>query len=59
MAWRRKQQGNLTTRGKRMYEEGMMLLAGEIAATQDIALIDAEAQVRAKLDESLSPVTAV
>ncbi|MDY7076272.1 MAG: CarD family transcriptional regulator [Chloroflexota bacterium] len=54
MAWRKQQEGNLTTRGKRMYDEGMMLLAGEIAATQDIDLTDAEAQIRAKLSESLS-----
>jgi hypothetical protein len=40
-----------------MYEEGMMLLAGEIAASQDIDLTDAEAQIRAKLSERLSPAT--
>jgi CarD family transcriptional regulator len=55
MAWRQKQEGSLTTRGKRMYEEGMMLLAGELAASQDIDLMDAEAQIRAKLGESLMP----
>ena len=58
MAWRRQREGNLTTRGKRMYDEGMMLLAGEIAATQGIDLTDAEAQIRAKLAESLLPATA-
>jgi RNA polymerase-interacting CarD/CdnL/TRCF family regulator len=57
MAWRQKQEGSLTTRGKRMYEEGMMLLAGELAASQDIDLMDAEAQIRAKLGESLMPAT--
>jgi len=36
-----------------------MLLAGEIAAAQDIALTDAEAQIRTRLSESLSPNTAV
>ncbi len=55
MTWRRQKEGNLTTRGKRMYEEGMMLLAGEIAAAQDIDLTDAEAQVRDRLMENLSP----
>lgn len=54
MAWRRQQKGSMTTRGKQMYDEGMMLLAGELAASQDIQVMDAEAQVRAKLDESLS-----
>jgi CarD family transcriptional regulator len=53
MTWRRQQEGNLTTRGKQMYEEGMMLLAGELAATQDIDMTDAEAQIRDKLSESL------
>lgn len=55
MAWRQRRRGNLTTRGKRIYDEGMMLLAGEIAATQGIALADAESQVRTTLWESLSP----
>jgi CarD family transcriptional regulator len=54
MAWRRKRVGNLTTQGKRIYEEGMRILVGEIAAAQGIDLADAEAQVRAKLAESLS-----
>jgi hypothetical protein len=40
-----------------MYDEGMMLLAGELAASQDISVTDAEAQIRAKLDESMLPVT--
>jgi CarD family transcriptional regulator len=52
MAWRRQQEGRLTTRGKRIFEEGMTLLAGEIAATQGIDLADAEAQVKEKLRES-------
>ena len=59
MTWRRKQEGHLTTRGKRMYEEAMMLLAGEIAASQDIDLTDAEAQVTAKLSESLTSTAVV
>lgn len=57
MTWRRHQQGHLTTRGKQMYDEGMMLLAGELAASQDIQVMDAEAQIRTKLDESLAPAT--
>jgi len=55
IAWRRQQNGRLTTRGQRMYEEGMKLLAGEIAAAQGIDLNDAEAQVAQRLRENLSP----
>jgi CarD family transcriptional regulator len=51
MAWRKKQEGRLTTVGKRRYEEGMRILTGEIAVAQDIDLGDAEAQVREKLME--------
>jgi RNA polymerase-interacting CarD/CdnL/TRCF family regulator len=40
--------------GKRKYKKGMQVLAGEIAAVQGVDLEDAEAQVRAKLMESLS-----
>jgi len=59
IAWRRQQGSNLTTQDKRIYEEGIMLLTGEIAATQDIPLADAEAEVRTRLRESLSPTTTV
>jgi len=52
MAWRRHHEGRLTTRGKRMYDEGMTLLAGEIAATKGIDMADAEAQVVERLQES-------
>jgi CarD family transcriptional regulator len=57
MTWRRQHRSGLTTRGKRIYEESMMLLTGEIAAIQDVDLTDAEAQVRAKLkgDSAQSP----
>jgi CarD family transcriptional regulator len=53
MAWRRHREGRLTTRGQRMYEEGM--LAGEIAAAKGIGLADAEIQVRDRLQASLRP----
>ncbi len=53
MTWRQHREGHLTTRGKQMYEEGMMLLAGELAASQDIDVTDAETQIRTKLSESL------
>jgi CarD family transcriptional regulator len=54
MAWRRQRKGRLNTMGKRMYKQGIVLLAGEIAAVKGIGLADAELQVRARLSESLS-----
>jgi CarD family transcriptional regulator len=57
MAWRRRRKGQLNTMGKRLYDKGMMLLAGEIAATQGIDLAGARAQILAKLGESLSSTT--
>ena len=54
MTWRREHQGRLTTRGKRMYDEGVTLLAGEIAAVQRIELMEAEAQLRQRLKDSLA-----
>jgi CarD family transcriptional regulator len=49
LTWRREDKDHLTTRVKRVYEEGLMFLAGEIAAAQDIPLTEAMAQVRSKL----------
>ena len=54
MTWRQQQVGRLTTRGKQMYVEGMMLLAGEVAASQSIELKDAETQIQTKLDAALA-----
>jgi CarD family transcriptional regulator len=51
MAGRQQQKGKLTTVGKRKYEAGINILAGEIAAVQDVDLSEAEAQVREKLIE--------
>jgi len=59
MAWRQQRKGHLTITGKRRYEEGIRILAGEIAAVQSIDLGDAEIQVRARLTESMSPTTAM
>jgi RNA polymerase-interacting CarD/CdnL/TRCF family regulator len=59
MAWRREQEGRLTTKGKRIYEEAVMLLAGEIAAVQEIEVAEAEGQVHAKLQEHLVPAPTV
>ncbi|MEA3339554.1 MAG: hypothetical protein U9R15_06270, partial [Chloroflexota bacterium] len=38
MTWRQRREGKLTTMGKRMYKEGMNILAGEIAAVQGVAI---------------------
>ena len=51
MNWRQRRQRRLTTKGKQLYEKGMNILAGEIAATRDVGLDDAQAQVREKLRE--------
>jgi len=59
MAWRKQREGKLTTRGKQMYEEGVKLLAGEVAATQGIDLVDAEAQIRERLWKIVSPTAAM
>jgi len=59
MAWRRKRVGKWTTRGKRIYEQAVMLLAGEIAAVQEIEVKEAEGQVHAKLQERLAPASVV
>ena len=55
MAWRQQREGRLTTLGKRMYEEGLMLLAGEVAAAQGVDLADAEAEVKERLKKTMSP----
>jgi CarD family transcriptional regulator len=57
MTWRRERRGHLTTVGKRQYQEGVRMLAGEIAAVQGVELNNAEAQIRARLEESLSSTT--
>ena len=53
MVWRQRQEGRLTTVGKQMYDDGVMLLAGEIAVVRGVNLSDAEAEVRTILRESL------
>jgi CarD family transcriptional regulator len=58
MAWRRHREGKLTTRGKQIFEQAMMLLAGEIAAVEKIAVEEAEVQVRSKLQEQLAAASA-
>jgi CarD family transcriptional regulator len=57
MAWRQQRKGRLTTVGKRRYKEGIKMLAGEIAAVQGVELNNAEAEIHARLEESLSSTT--
>lgn len=54
MAWRRRREGHLSITGRRMYEDGLRFLAGEIAAALGVDFADAERQLRGKLLESLS-----
>ncbi len=58
MAWRQ-WKTRLGATAKQLYEEGIRLLVGEIAATQGIEFVDAETQVRARLREHLSSATAM
>jgi CarD family transcriptional regulator len=53
MAWR-KWKTRLGITARQLYEEGIRLLVGEIAATQGIEFADADTQVRARLREHLS-----
>ena len=52
MAWRQREEGTLTTVGKRHYDESVKMLAGEIAAAQGIELSEAQAQIIARLHAS-------
>jgi CarD family transcriptional regulator len=53
MAWQHRKT-HLSSTIKRLYEEGIRLLVGEIAAARGIEFADAERQVRARLREHLS-----
>ena len=57
LVWRREERRNLTIRGKRLYERGMALLAGEIASVQESDLLAAEASITSALDKRLHPAT--
>jgi len=58
MAWRQRRT-HLSATIKQLYEEGIRLLVGEIAATQDIEFADADMQFRVRLREHLSSATAM
>lgn len=55
MAWREEQERRLTKQGKRLYDESLMLLAGEVAITQGSDLSTAEALIMDTLKESVAP----
>lgn len=57
LAGRREERRRFTIRGKRLYDRGMALLAGEVASVQDRELGDAETLITDALDESLHPST--
>ena len=58
MAWRHRKT-HLSATIKQLYEEGIRLLVGEIAAARGIEFVDAERQVRARLRVHLSSTTVV
>lgn len=47
--WRQCHRGKLTMKGKQLYEQGMNILAGEIAVVRGVDLDNVQAQVREKL----------
>ncbi len=55
LAWRQHKKNGLTATGRRLYQKGINLLAGEIAAAQGAELTDGEAQVRNQLWEAMLP----
>jgi CarD family transcriptional regulator len=58
LTWRRQEQNGLTWGDRQAYRRGIKLLAGEIAAAQGTGVLDAEAEVRARLWGRLSPKVA-
>ena len=58
MAWRQRIKGKLTSVGRQLFEAGLMLLAGEVAAARGIDFEDAENQVKSRLTESMSSAAA-
>jgi CarD family transcriptional regulator len=54
MASRQEQKRSLTEQGKRLYEEGMLLLAGEVAIVLGSDLTAAQAKIAALLEENVT-----
>jgi CarD family transcriptional regulator len=59
MAWREEQERRLTKQGKRLYDESLALLAGEIAITQNSDMSSAETQIMDMLKERVASDTNV
>lgn len=59
LAWRREEKRRLTLRGKRLYDEGMMLLSSEIASAQGSDVDAAQDQILKTLSQSLYSSTVV
>lgn len=59
MAWREERERRLTKQGKRLYDESLTLLAGEVAIVQDSDLSAAEAQIMETLRECVAPSAAL
>ena len=55
LAWRQHKKNGLTAAGRRLYQKGINLLAGEVAASQGTDLTEGEAQVRNQLWEAMFP----
>lgn len=53
MAWREETERRLTKQGKQIYEESLLLLAGEVAIVQDGDLNAAQAQIEEALRKSV------
>jgi CarD family transcriptional regulator len=54
LAWRRERRKNLTVRGKRQYDRGIELLAGEIAGTRHGDVDAAEERISRTLAQSMA-----
>ena len=59
LAWRRERRKKWTTRGKRLYDRGMEMLAGEVASARHSDVDAAEYQITRTLEQSIasSPVS--
>jgi len=58
MSWRESQEGQLKTVGKRIYQRGLTLLSGEVAAALDVDPANALTQIRDILAECQAPTAA-
>jgi CarD family transcriptional regulator, regulator of rRNA transcription len=58
MSWRQCEEGQLKTVGKRIYQRGLTLLAGEVAAALDVDQANALSQIQDALTECQTPASA-